>query len=76
MTWFIVVGRRWGDDEATAMKINSVDQIGAENYFRNEMTPHPEDTERDGDWAENDGPGTVWIDNVFDCGEHEPKEVK
>jgi len=71
MTWFIVVGRAYGDDEATALKLQATNSDQARTFFQNEL--------RGDDWKEDhptlEGWDTVWIDDVFDCGETEPKEV-
>jgi hypothetical protein len=70
--WFIVVGRRWGDDEATPLKIKAKTSDEARRLYKEEMNG---DDEPVGGWAKGDGPGTVWADNVFDCGSRQPKEV-
>jgi hypothetical protein len=75
MNWYIVVGRRWGDDEATASKLQAESPDKAWEAFKEQMRDPWKDDDKSGDWAENDGPGTVYIDNVFDCGAVEPKEV-
>lgn len=67
MRWFIVVGRCWGDDEASASAFRAESAEAARESFRLAMGG--------GTYNQNmDGPGTVWIDAVFDCGDREPVE--
>jgi hypothetical protein len=74
MTWFVCVGRRWGDDEATPLVIAAKDKDEARGLFIKSMdTPWADKTPTG--FAPGDGPGTVWCDSIFDCGDHEPKEV-
>lgn len=72
MNWYIVIGRKWGDDEATALKLQAKSPAKAKQQFKKEL--RGDDKPAKG-WARGDGPGTVWTDNVFDCGANEPKEV-
>jgi hypothetical protein len=70
MTWFIVVGRCWGDDEATALAIKAKDRDGARKAFKKRMNDFPYANK-----TPAEGPGAIWVDQVFDCGENEPKEI-
>lgn len=74
MSWFIVVGRRWGDDEATALKVQAADKDVARKLYRTLMADEWTDGPQPG-FAPGDGPGTVWVDQIFECGEVEPREV-
>lgn len=71
MTWFVVVGRMHGDYEATATAVASDTKDGAAEEFQVQLRswhsfagPVPDD-----------GPGAVYIDSIFDCGQHRPREV-
>jgi hypothetical protein len=68
--WFIVVGRMWGDDEATALKLRATSSAEADDAYRTEMRSL---SSCDGDEPE-DGPGRVFVDQIFNCGAIEPKE--
>lgn len=63
LRWFIVVGRAYGDDEASAVRYHATDAATAMEMFKEEMGHEP---------GSEDGPGTVWIDATFDCGFHQP----
>lgn len=73
-SWFIVVGRMWGDDEATAMKLLAKSSSDADEAYRKEMRSNAGFA--DGEEEPEDGPGRVFVDQVFDCGDHQPREVQ
>lgn len=73
MRWFIVVGRMYGDDEASALALHTSSSEDAQGAFRSTLRKqngHPSD-----DPIPDDGDGAVLIDFTFDCGTHRPRRV-
>jgi len=73
--YFIVVGRMHGDDEASAYIVEAPTHFAAVEAFHaailadNNIAYDP-----DGDDLPDDGPGAVYTDHIFDCGERRPVE--
>lgn len=72
--YFIVVGRLHGDDEASAVIVQAPTSFAAVEAFNCEILsihniPYDPDDE-----LPDDGIGAVYVDHVFDCGDHKPDQ--
>lgn len=73
VNYFLVVGRMHGDDEASAFAVEAADRAEAVEAFHREIIEANGDAyDPDGDDLPDDGPGAVYVDHVFDCGERKP----
>jgi hypothetical protein len=70
--YFIVVGRLHGDHEATALILDAVTREDAVQQFCDGLRTWTGEANQP---MPEDGPGHVYIDSVFDCGDRRPDEV-
>lgn len=74
MSYYIVVGRMHGDDEASAFVVAADDSAEAIGAFQREIIAASGDT-YDGGELPDDGEGAVYIDHVFHCGRNKPTHI-
>lgn len=74
MKWYIVMGRMYGDDEATSIKLRAGDKTIAITAFKAAMREAAGFTD-EADPNADVGFGHVYIDAVWCCGYQEPMEL-